>query len=107
MASDAGIALTVHVVYAEPGAVWQVALRLPPGTTAGQAVQASGFAGRFPQFLNHTLAIGIFGQACAAERLLSEGDRVEIYRPLTFDPMESRRRRVAHRKAYMTKGLRS
>ena len=35
--------------------------------------------------------------------LRAAGDRVEIYRPLNFDPMESRRRRAVHRNAFMTK----
>jgi putative ubiquitin-RnfH superfamily antitoxin RatB of RatAB toxin-antitoxin module len=30
----------------------------------------------------------------AADRVLEEGDRVELYRPLTLDPMEARRRRA-------------
>jgi putative ubiquitin-RnfH superfamily antitoxin RatB of RatAB toxin-antitoxin module len=35
----------------------------------------------------------------ASPKPLADGDRVEIYRGLSFDPMESRRRRAEHRRA--------
>jgi putative ubiquitin-RnfH superfamily antitoxin RatB of RatAB toxin-antitoxin module len=35
--------------------------------------------------------IGIFGKAVPDSRSLTEGDRVEIYRPLVNDPREQRR----------------
>jgi uncharacterized protein len=38
---------------------------------------------------------GIFGQPCDASRLLQEGDRVELYRPLQVSPRDSRRNRAA------------
>lgn len=98
--------LTIQVVYAEPLSVWRVTLCLPAGSTAGQAVLTSGFARQFPHYPQQALAIGVYGQTCTTERVLCDGDRVEIYRPLTFDPMQSRRRRAAHRKAFMTKSLR-
>jgi putative ubiquitin-RnfH superfamily antitoxin RatB of RatAB toxin-antitoxin module len=41
------------------------------------------------------LEIGVYGRRCEADTPLCDGDRVEIYRPLNFDPMESRRRRAA------------
>ena len=45
----------------------------------------------------------MFGQACEFDRVLADQDRVEVYRALVFDPMESRRRRAVHRQAFMTK----
>jgi putative ubiquitin-RnfH superfamily antitoxin RatB of RatAB toxin-antitoxin module len=39
----------------------------------------------------------VYGERCDARRVLREDDRVELYRPLVFDPLESRRRRAAHR----------
>jgi putative ubiquitin-RnfH superfamily antitoxin RatB of RatAB toxin-antitoxin module len=41
----------------------------------------------------------VYGRACAPDHVLQDGDRLEIYRPLDFDPQESRRRRAAHRRA--------
>jgi len=37
------------------------------------------------------LSIGVFSQKVAHDYLLEEGDRLEIYRPLTADPKEVRR----------------
>jgi hypothetical protein len=37
---------------------------------------------------------GVWGEECALDRRLQNGDRVEIYRPLPHDPREARRRRV-------------
>ena len=44
-----------------------------------------------------TARVGIFGKLKALDSLLQHGDRVEIYRPLQAEPMESRRRRAAHK----------
>ncbi len=41
--------------------------------------------------------MGVYGERCDARRVLCENDRVELYRPLVSDPLESRRRRAAHR----------
>jgi len=87
----------VTVVFALPDRAWQQTLCVAPGTTLLQVVQASGFAQQFPAWDTMQLALGVYGQRCAPHRLVADGDRVEIYRPLQFDPMESRRRRVAHR----------
>jgi len=92
-----GPSLSILVCQVWPRRVWQVRLMLPAGTSVAQALAASGydqaFAGQDPW--EH--GVGIYGHAVRAEDILRDGDRVEIYRPLTFDPMESRRRRAAHR----------
>ncbi|UHL64872.1 RnfH family protein [Paralcaligenes sp. KSB-10] len=95
--------ISIQIVYAEPHRIWQEDLRLPAGTTAAQALELSGFARHFPNFSSDVLAMGVYGEICVPERRLADGDRLEIYRALTFDPLESRRRRAVHRKAFMTK----
>ena len=92
-----GSGIRVRVVYAVADAAWQVCLTLPAGTNVEQAVEASCMAHRVPDYPTDSLTFGIFGRNCGPERILADGDRVEIYRPLRFDPMESRRRRAAHR----------
>lgn len=95
--------IAVQVVYAGPTTVWQADLRLPAGSTVEQALQASQFARLFPNYPYDELKVGVYGQESPLGNVLADGDRVEIYRPLIFDPMESRRRRALHRKAFMTK----
>lgn len=97
--------ITVEVVYARAETAWRVSLDLAAGSTLGQALEASGFAAMFPDYPVDRLGVGVYGQTCSNGYVLRDGDRVEIYRPLTFDPMESRRRRALHRKAFMTKRL--
>jgi uncharacterized protein len=43
--------------------------------------------------------VGIFGELCDRAAVPRDGDRIELYRPLTVDPKESRRARARARKA--------
>ena len=45
------------------------------------------------------LPIGVYGQVVPDDYVLSDGDRLEIYRPLVQDPMERRRREARSGKA--------
>jgi len=96
MAPDS-VHLHVTVVYALPDRSWQASLHVPEGCTLRQVVQASGFAQAFPDVDAQALSLGVYGERSTPDRPVADGDRVEIYRPLRFDPMESRRRRAAHR----------
>ena len=40
------------------------------------------------------LQVGIFGIRCALEQPLKAGDRVEVYRALTINPKDIRRKRA-------------
>ncbi|MNJ79349.1 Persistence and stress-resistance antitoxin PasI [compost metagenome] len=57
----------------------------------------SGLEAQFPELDLANCPLGIFGKVLAKpeERLLEEGDRVEIYRPLIADPKEVRKLRAA------------
>lgn len=72
-----------------------VRLDVQPGTTARQAVEASGLQREFPEFDFARLTLGIFGEVVADGHLLQPGDRVEVYRPLKHEPREARWRQVA------------
>ncbi|MEW7973460.1 MAG: RnfH family protein [Candidatus Thiodiazotropha endolucinida] len=71
--------------------------------TAEQAIEASGILQMFPEIDLKANKIGIFGKAAKLDMVLSEGDRVEIYRPLIADPKEARKKRAAEGKV-MRKG---
>ena len=77
----------------------EVELELPVPATALHAVRASGFLERHPELAGGEVPIGIWGRACTPETLLADGDRVEIYRPLTRDPNEARRLRARNLRA--------
>ncbi len=77
-----------------PGAALELSLDLPAAATAIDAIRASGLAARFPDVDIGAATLGVWGRACAPDTRLREGDRVEIYRPLTMDPNEARRLRA-------------
>ena len=93
MADDATI--EIEVAYAEPGCQVIVPLRVPAGTSAGEAVRLSGLMDRFPAIDPGRDSLGVFGVRVPPTAPLVEGDRVEIYRPLEMDPKEARRLRAA------------
>ena len=85
--------IAVEVVYVGEQ-VLRRRLTLPSGSTALQAVQASGLLALLPAGAFDPQRLGIFAQRVSAQQVLREGDRVEIYRPLQLDPMDARRRRA-------------
>jgi len=89
--------IDVEIVYAKPETIWRRNLQLAAGTVVRDALTYSGFFEQFSDYSVDTVQVGIYGQACSLDRPLVCGDRIEVYRPLVFDPMESRRRRAQHR----------
>ena len=83
--------LSIELVWSPvAGDVRRVALTVPPGTTVGQVLAAQHVE------LNG-LKVGIWGRLRALDTVLHDRDRVEVYRPLTIDPMAARRRRYEAR----------
>ena len=86
--------ITVDVVYAEPERQVVRRVTLPVGSTVMQAIEASGITQAVAGLVIDPEHLGIFSRKAAPEQVLGKGDRVEIYRPLTLDPKEARRRRA-------------
>lgn len=90
------------VVHALAQAQWLWTLELPQDATVADALRAAraaaGQAGDAGQFgIDWDGAtVGIHGVVCARELRFADGDRIEIYRPLTVDPRAARRTRVAN-----------
>ena len=96
--------ISVTVCYARSfSEIWQVSVALPADSTIEQAIAASGVHVACAIATTDIAGTGIFGIRKPADHIVHDGDRVELYRALTFDPMESRRRRAAHRKAGILK----
>ena len=103
MASDATIQVTV--IYSPVSRdVREIALRLAPGSTVLQAIQASDLLQLFPSIDQQTMMVGVWARKASLNQALRENDRVEIYRPLTVDPKVARRERFAKQGA-RTAGL--
>lgn len=95
MANAAETSLQVEIVWALPQAATRIALQLPAGATVGQAIRASGLLERHPEIDLARNPVGVFGERVQLDDCLRDGDRVEIYRPLTADPAATRRARAA------------
>ena len=78
--------IRVEVIRAWPRRHESRWIELPAGATVGDALAACGY-GAAPT--------AVFGERAAMGRVLVDGDRVEVLRPLIADPKEARRRRAA------------
>jgi len=88
--------LQIEVVYARADAQTIIRLSLPSSTTVQDAVERSGILRQLPR--DASLGYGIFGRRVSGNHRLSDGDRIELYRPLEVDPRVARRRRAKPRR---------
>ncbi|WP_085677196.1 MULTISPECIES: RnfH family protein [unclassified Pseudomonas] len=91
----------VEVAYATAERQWLLACEVPDGASVREALRLCGIAAQVGGLDVEQCPVGIFGKqvADAHERVVEEGDRLEIYRPLLLDPKEARRQRAAQAKA--------
>jgi len=89
--------LRVTVALARSGSAQLVDLRLPVGATLLDAIKMSALLSP-AEMVSESLAAGVFNQVRPLDSLVRDGDRVEIYRPLTIDPKEFRRVRAELRR---------
>jgi len=84
----------VTVVYALPDRQHVLRTEVAPGTTVGQAIMASGLLELEPALRDSELRAGVWNHRIALDAMVREGERIEVYRPLTVDPKEARRIRA-------------
>lgn len=82
--------IKVEVAYALADTQWLIALDVPNGTTAEQAIIQSGILESQPSINLKQNTIGVFSKVISKDTVLQNGDRVEIYRPLSIDPKQKR-----------------
>jgi uncharacterized protein len=90
--------IQIEVIYALPDGQYQVNLKLPAGATVKAALAESGLLEKFPEIDLQRQRTGIFGRLVKLDTVLEDGQRLEIYRPLTRDPKQARRERAARAK---------
>ena len=86
--------MNVTVVWATPLVQDIVQVDVPPGATVADAVAQSGLVARHGVDAA-TVEFAIFGRRAAGSALLTDGDRVELTRPLQADPKAARARRAS------------
>ena len=85
--------MKVEVCYARPEGATRIEVALEPGAVVEDALCVSDIESRLG--LDRAfLSFAIFGRRAPLAAPLHDGDRVEILRPLTIDPMEARRLRA-------------
>jgi len=84
----------IEVAYATPDKQARLMIKASIGTTVEQAINQSGIISQFPEIALATIKVGIFGKVCPLTKVVEQGDRVEIYRPLQQSPMDARRNRA-------------
>lgn len=84
----------IWVAYASVDRQWVLDLPYRDGLTVSQAIEESGLLAHVE--LPDDYQVGIFGVKIKepSAHLLQAGDRVEIYRSLTINPLEIRRNRA-------------
>lgn len=104
--SDAMIAISL--AYApSSGEHWYQEMKVPKGSNIYAALQLSGWLQKdepLSQWChqhrqtsavdNRSWRVGIFSQKQPLTYILSASDRIEIYRPLSIDPMSKRKKRA-------------
>ncbi len=98
MAAPDRRALRITVVYLRPGLTFERKLLLPRPVTVAEAIEASGVRAEVAELRAGALRVGVFSRQCESTERLRDGDRVEIYRPLSLDPKEARRLRAVVRR---------
>ena len=85
--------ISVEVVIATaPNEVQSVSVHVPEEATVSDVLAQESVA-LVTKHLE-VLSVGVFGRKVALDFVLSDGDRLEIYRPLLLNPKEARRLRA-------------
>ena len=86
--------MNVQVVYVSDHSECVIDLDVNEKSSVKEAIINSGVLDKYPEISLAKCQVGIFGEEVSQEQLLTQGDRVEIYRSLKMDPMEARRLRA-------------
>jgi len=85
--------LSVSVTYANPENPLWLKVQVPQGSTVEDAIRSSDLFTRYPDLDLTAIKVGIFGKTTDLEQPLNDGDRVELYSPITVDPKTVPRRK--------------
>lgn len=86
--------ITVEVAYALPEKQYLQRVKLDEGATVEEAIRASGLLELRSDIDLSKNKVGIYSRPVKLADVVSDGERVEIYRPLIADPKELRRQRA-------------
>ncbi|CAA2930028.1 RnfH family protein [Arsenophonus endosymbiont of Bemisia tabaci] len=88
------VEINIEVVYALPDRQFLLYVKLAEGASVEEAIMQSGILSLRDDIDLSKNKVGIYSRPAKLSDILSDGDRVEIYRPLLSDPKETRRKRA-------------
>lgn len=84
--------LQIEICYATINLQISISLVVLENTSIYEALLQSGLLSKYQHEINLTInQVGIYGKLKSLNTILKENDRIEIYRPLIFDPKDMRR----------------
>ena len=86
--------MRVELAYADPEREVLIGFEVEPGCTVRDCVERSGLFRLAPELPAARLGFAVFGRRVEPADPVSEGDRIEVLRPLQADPKEARRARA-------------
>lgn len=86
--------ISAEVCYALPDKQFLIPVKIHEGATVEAVILASGILSLRDDVDLTKNKVGIFSRPAKLTDIVSDGDRVEIYRPLIADPKEMRRKRA-------------
>lgn len=104
--------MTVHLAYMDKDVQWHETLQVPIASTILEVLESSGWLWRdelmdFRAWIDEVKGtnipthkawyVGVYAQKQPINYILEPNDRVEIYRPLTIDPMAKRKAKSKHK----------
>ena len=97
--------INVTVVLALPDQSLSAALVLEENSCVGLAMKIAQKDPVFVQYKIDNYDVGVFGELCDYQYVLSDGDRIELYRRLKVDAKEQRKIRAKEQRAFAKPGL--
>ena len=83
--------INIQVAYAGITQQKVIEIAVQEGSTIQDVIALSNLLASFPEIDLTRYKVGIFSKRKELTDIVQDGDRVEIYRPLTVDPKEARR----------------
>lgn len=81
--------MQIGVAYAGERTRRWLRIEVPEGVTVREAIERSGLLQQFPEIDLETQRVGVFGRLTKLDAAVSDGDRVEIYRPVGTEAQEA------------------
>jgi putative ubiquitin-RnfH superfamily antitoxin RatB of RatAB toxin-antitoxin module len=94
LVADPVALIVVEIVHAEAQRAVVKSLSLPQGASLAHAMLLAAQDADLRGLDLSRAPLGIFGQLARRDQVLHDGDRIEIYRPLSEDPKIARRKRA-------------